>query len=296
MQDGDRKGPFKVFQLLEMVRAEEVRDTDMAWCQAVDRWMPLKEMPPLEGILTEPDEDEDASEEVVAKVRETDAKERAERSQPWMRFLARTIDTWIIFQVATVIAVVTGIFTADALFPTSFDNPGDIFAKITLAVISSYVWVFIEAWSISKWATTPGKALFKIRITHEDGRLLSYGESMRRAVSVWIRGFALGIEPVQFITFLASFFFLKQDGQTPWDAKQSLKLSHQPLTQNRWIMIFLVAFSMFLIKGSIPLALDSERRDQLRQEIEKKTQPKPEVPARDPSIVQVNTVDSWKVG
>jgi len=256
------------------LRTNEVRDTDMAWCQEVDAWMPLKEMPPLEGVLGEVEQD--TSEEIATKISETETKARAERAQPWLRFLARTIDTWLILQIATVIAVATGIFKPAAVFPAFYD-PGDILAMISLAVISSYVWVFIEAWTISKWGTTPGKALFNIRVLSESGELLSYGASMRRAVSVWIRGFALGVEPIQFFTFFASFFYLKQDGQTPWDAKQSLHISHRPITRRRWVAVFAVAFGMLLMKGAIPLALDAERRDKLKQEIRK------EKPAEEPA-------------
>nr|WP_296747815.1 RDD family protein [Thioalkalivibrio sp.] len=41
---------------------------------------------------------------------------------------------------------------------------------------------------ISRLATTPGKWVFSIRVTHPDGSLLSFEQALRRSDMVWAKG------------------------------------------------------------------------------------------------------------
>ena len=54
LQDGQRRGPFRVFQVKEMVDRGEAAVTDLAWHGGLDGWQPLGEVAALVPYLPRP--------------------------------------------------------------------------------------------------------------------------------------------------------------------------------------------------------------------------------------------------
>ena len=260
LKDGNRTGPYKVFQIVEMLRSRQVDESDLAWCSEVDGWTPLKEMPPLEGLIEGVEEEIDRS--VAAEVVRRSKDDAKTGSQAWMRFVARIVDTWLAYQVVALIAVAAGLFTAEVVYLKS-----DLLIHTALAVFSSYGWVFAEAWMIARWGTTPGKFMLNLRVVTDSGEILTFAQSMRRSMSVWVRGFGMGIPLVQILTYVASYFYLRQDGVTPWDGQQSLHIDQQPMGPARWLAVVAAGAVMFAVMAVTAYYFDPEWREQFQNNV-----------------------------
>ena len=122
--------------------------------------------------------------------------------------------------------------------------------QLRIAMIQSgalFVWNFIEALLISSYGTTPGKLLFKIKVTRKSGVLLPYSEAMGRSVLVWLIGIGLGISILQMMAMAFSLFYLLSKGETLWDRALNSKVTHQALGTQRIVLAigaYLVLFSL----------------------------------------------------
>ena len=260
MKDGERAGPFKVFQIVEMLRSEQVRDTDLAWCSAVDHWMPLKDIPPLEGHVKIAVEEVSSGEvDVDAVVERTARKTLAtDSARPWMRFLARTFDTYIIYSVVAYVVVRLGFAT-----PGVFLESADMLTAIGIWLIATYLWVFLEAGFLATVGATPGKLLFGIRILTEEGEKLTYRQALRRSLTVWIRGYGLGVPFLREVMCLMSFIAFLQEGTTPWDEKGGLTVTHGAITRKRWLLLIVAMLSMFAGRHALAYRIDPDFREMI---------------------------------
>jgi len=155
------------------------------------------------------------------------------QTRPWLRWAARIFDFFLLsFLVGIVLALI---------YPSALNIP-----DIALAIMLISVYFFVEPIMLCSWGTTPGRALFKIRLRRQNGRKLSYLEALSRSVSVWIKGFGLGIPLVSLFTLLNSYNRLTKDGITSWDRDGSFSVSHQVIGPLRTIVIVLL-FLLFLI-------------------------------------------------
>lgn len=89
----------------------------------------------------------------------------------WYRLLARFCDYCLFF-------LGLGLIT---LFLPYFYGP---FFYYYLALATPFLWVPVEAFFLSKWTTTPGKALFGMSVWKELLVKLSYREALRRALFI----------------------------------------------------------------------------------------------------------------
>ena len=266
LKNGERAGPFKIFHIVEMLRSDEVKETDLGWCSADDQWMPLKDIPALEGLIGDRVEEEEPSSLSGANTASTKAIAGSEEARPWMRFLARSLDCHIMFAVFAFTAFQLGFAS-----PGVFTETKDLLTTTGVWLLSTYAWVFLEAWLLSAYGTTPGKLLFNVYVLHEDGSRLTYAQALRRSFTVWIRGYGFGVFPLREMLCIMSFIALVQDGKTPWDEQQSLKVSHGGMSRRRWITLLVVLFSLITLKGLVAYQIDPEFRknlEQKRQEIE----------------------------
>jgi len=107
---------------------------------------------------------------------------------------------------------------------------GDDPALITFAAIPS--WMFLEAASLSRFGTTPGKYVLNIWVWGPGERKLQYVEALNRSASVWFRGIAMGFWLVSLFTMWVSFQRLTKSGYTAWDAKGPWLVEHRRLGAN----------------------------------------------------------------
>ena len=88
------------------------------------------------------------------------------------------------------------------------------------------LWVPVEALLLAVVGTTPGKALFSIRVATLDGIRPSFPTALSRAARVWVQGTGLGLPLVTLITEAVSYTRLTRTGSTPWDDALALRVEH----------------------------------------------------------------------
>lgn len=133
----------------------------------------------------------------------------------WHRTFARLFDVYVIGGLLFVVlfsllaAKHTHLYFQISAF---FDD------KEPLIFIPPFVlFSFIEPFLISRFQTTPGKALFGLRVHYEDEENLSLKDSFRRTFYAMGFGVAFGLPLVQYVTGLRQFVTVKKNHKTFYD-------------------------------------------------------------------------------
>lgn len=261
-QNGTRRGPFRVFQIKEMLDRGEASPADLGWHSGLDGWRPLRDIdaiapylpapapPPPEGAdetgPRRPEPAPGASAPTEARgFRPTGGESKWHlfglRALP--RFLARCFDTMLWF------ALVCGAGAAAGLLPPSaFTFPTLI--NVWFVPLQSLAWVFVEAWLLSRFGTTPGKWLFNLHVRSVDGGLPRYMNALKRAFFIWVFAWGLGHSQWAMFGSLISLMLFLQNGRMVWDYLVSTNLVHAAPRPAAWI-IFAVALGLYLAAKSL---------------------------------------------
>ena len=90
------------------------------------------------------------------------------------------------------------------------EKVGDIYAPSWIFYLSFWLYVFVEAFLIAKFSTTFGKRLLGIRVFDENGKLLSFKASLKRAFLVFGAGTGFFLPYISLILpFYVMYHFLK---------------------------------------------------------------------------------------
>jgi len=158
-----------------------------------------------------------------------------EQARPWLRYWAKSIDILIFIFILMFLFGFLGIDTEwSGMLPNIISN-----------VVIYFLYIFFEAWLLSTWGTTIGKALFKIRVRNSDGTLLSYKEGVKRSFLVFYLGQGIGIPIFTIITGIMAYNKLQKNGITSWDKDGNYIVSHQILGKIRATLI--IAFPIVII-------------------------------------------------
>lgn len=156
-------------------------------------------------------------------------------TRPWLRWAARLLDTYLLgLLIVWLIGVyISGIFGASA---SSRVFSSDAFTNQALSAIlvSGLVTVPI-AYLIGAMGTTPGKALFGIRVVTPEGKAIGFSAGIGRELQVFITGLAFGIPLVQIFTMLAAKRGLEQQGHCSWDPPSLRIVEYRALSI--WLVI-----------------------------------------------------------
>jgi len=112
-------------------------------------------------------------------------------------------------------------------------------------IIICFLYVFIEPVMLASWGTTPGKALFRVRLRDSNNSKPTYPEALTRAFNVWIRGIGLGIPIVALFTQITAYNRLTKESITSWDKEGGFKVSHQIIGVGR-VMLIIAIFMAFV--------------------------------------------------
>lgn len=161
----------------------------------------------------------------------------ARTRQAWLRFAARTSDYLLVLLATELLSFSLQLASTEAFV---------MFLACTLG------WVFVEAWFLSSWGMTPGKWIFRIRVVHEEGRLLSFLEARHRATQVLLQGMGLNLFPFLLIFNALAFKELMEFGKTAWDRQRHMEVQIATMgTQHRFaagivglIMLVIIAMNM----------------------------------------------------
>lgn len=188
--------------------------------------------------------------------------EEVSQQRPWIRFLARMTDYYIFSMLFTLLI--------SLLFPdfiqemsqnltqqAALEDPDavsyqSILFILLIRVVVTFIWVFLEAYTISKYGTTFGKNLLGTRVVDKDGELLPYDRALKRSYSVWLRGMAAGFALVSWVTMIFGYQALKRDGITSWDEDADSKVVHKYFSTTRLLIILGFFFVVeFVALGSL---------------------------------------------
>lgn len=120
-----------------------------------------------------------------------------------------------------------------------------------LAWMALLGWVPFEALALVLTGTTPGKALFGIRVHGGDGRGVGPAAALLRSWQVAVKGLLFGIPPLTLLTQGWGFVRVVNDGQTAWDSAAHTHLSYQSIGGNRWLAGLVVGIAAWtaLLEG-----------------------------------------------
>jgi uncharacterized RDD family membrane protein YckC len=101
--------------------------------------------------------------------------------RPWVRFWVRYIDFFVFNTIFAILWLIIDEKNYSQL------------SNLMFTVISMFLYIFVEGFSLWTWGTTIGKKLLKISIRNTDGSKLSGYQGLKRSRLVWFRGMGLGV-------------------------------------------------------------------------------------------------------
>jgi len=282
--DGARKGPYSIFKIGALLESGEVTGDTLAWHRDLDAWQPLHEVPALEMLrersksrtvgevpgrpvpppLPEPETINPHADEIgnapLPPVRPAylpTPPEDPTRARPFIRFWARMFDytavSVLVFQMSDVLVPqalpgesLTEVFNR---YMEEMQKPEALIFARTL-FLSLMGWHFIEAVLIHLYGTTPGKALFGIKVKTENGESVPMKTSLGRSFYVYVMGVGFYQFPFILIGMVFSYFRIQSTGNCLWDQHLKIRVENPPLGALR-IGLALCAFFALLLLQSV---------------------------------------------
>jgi len=164
-------------------------------------------------------------------------------AQPFTRFWARMFDYLLVSAVAWQFCEIPPEFKT--LTPMDLlNNDGSIISEAALLELAKIhyfallVWHVLEGVLMHIWGATPGKAIFRLRVSLEpDGARLSLWQGLGRSFFVWAAGLGLGLFPFSFLGMAVGFIMLMVGGSTLWDRLLRTRVRQEsPMTVSRILM------------------------------------------------------------
>jgi len=165
---------------------------------------------------------------------------------PFRRYAARWTDTLVISIPGFML--MGGLF---ALAPVKFDNI-ELTGLLIIVTFAAVVIPLAEALLMSTIGTTPGKALFGIRVHTKDGGKLSYTTAFGRSFLVNCRGVGLGLPIVSLVALAFAYRDLRLSGTTAWDRGLDTESFAKEWNKQRNIIgvaIFITSFFILSLLG-----------------------------------------------
>lgn len=137
---------------------------------------------------------------------------------PWRRFFARMLDLAIYNMLWSLILIF-----AFRVIMTNRSNIGSIFDSF----VSLAVMLFLEPLWLCLSGTTPGKAIFGLKIETPEGGRLSYGEAFQRTWAVIRTGMGYNIPVYNLVRLWKSYKICSENETQPWDENISYTIKDQ---------------------------------------------------------------------
>ena len=271
--DGDKKGPFTLLRVGSLLEDATVTPDTLAWHKDQEGWLPIKEVPALESMVEavkrekEAAEAAEAADDVVPDLPEQPtlapggqtpavAPSFIRRVHPFTRFWARMFDCML------VMTLVYFFVDTSFLMPKENESMADwlvryqeqIASEEAMAIASTIVrafvgWHFLEAAMLYLWGTTPGKAIFGIRVCTFEGERPSPFRALGRSLYVYLMGVGFYLFPFMLIGMTFSFFRLMATGQCLWDQHLKLESSAERLSPVRIVLVIFAFFALVMLQS-----------------------------------------------
>ena len=125
----------------------------------------------------------------------------------WYRFFARLFDFLIVFALCYAAAdrwLIEG-------------NRHTLLMFLLLQIVACWIMLLIEPLMICWFKTTPGKAIFGIKITDNKGVCLSYGQAYRRSFALWRHALGYGLPFYRLVVMGRLYVFRHDSSPRHWE-------------------------------------------------------------------------------
>ncbi|HWE47968.1 MAG TPA: RDD family protein [Caulobacteraceae bacterium] len=172
----------------------------------------------------------------------------------WARFLARILDVQLsLFVAAFVIIGAAGLLArsgAPQLTDVLLHKPG--WAAAIGIPTTFLIGGALEAFCLSAFGATPGKALMGVRVREADRSKLTFLRAFRRWFSVLMTGRGLDFPVISFILNFVAYRRFLRDGVTVWDDEMDVYVERHQVSDWRWLILLALVAAVFV---SSPKAL-----------------------------------------
>ncbi len=278
VRNGRREGPFTLYQVHEMVESGEIDGNTLGWMPGEGAWKPARELPPVLSLIQSV-EKEKLDAELARTNRPNVPPVPPAPSVPphrlpshaFSRFGARMIDV-MLFQ------ILLSFFWALPEPPESMPDPQD-YANLREFFVAlwdsakagndpeqmAYAWKLLrfQLGSVFGWhllepcflafaTTTPGKAVFRIRVLGPGDQRPEFFRALYRSLLVFVFGMGFGFEPLRWIANFFSYLRLQGTGLSFWDEQARTRVDQQPLGPGRALFILGVLGAIILLDQFLP--------------------------------------------
>lgn len=155
------------------------------------------------------------------------------KPRPLVRFIARHIDLII----------------AASVFGLIWDTIGPPMNTkyVVNCMLSTLLWVPVEAILLSSWGTTPGKWLLNTTLRSSDGKKLRFGSAANRSLHVWAWGMGVGYPYATLVAEAFAYTELRDKGTTRWDRDGSSSVTHGTIDLHRALVTLVFVCSLIAI-------------------------------------------------
>ncbi|SCJ51156.1 Copper export regulator [uncultured Flavonifractor sp.] len=164
---------------------------------------------------------------------------------PWRRLFARLFDL-ALYQLAWTALLALGLHI----------NMAERNAALWWldSAICLVIMIMVEPILLSCWGTTPGKAIFGLRVEKAEGGRLTYGEGNTRTMSIIWRGLGWNIPIYDLFRMIKCYDIYCKDKELPWDRAQDLVVEAKPKSGLRNVAFMGAAAAVLALSVVIALA------------------------------------------
>lgn len=163
--------------------------------------------------------EKDLDQESIKKIFKEDYSDNDEKA--WQRYFARYIDLGMYAIILWIILFQFFSFDYFQWIDESFES--HITGGIVLGYVPIIAMLLIEPILLTSLGTTLGKCIMRVRITHKQGRYLSYIESLKRTWLMFIYGMGLGIPFYDLYCNYKSYCILEKEDILLWEKESESK-------------------------------------------------------------------------
>jgi len=261
--NGRQEGPFSLLQVHDLLEAGDIDGSTLGWMTGEAAWKPLREIPAVLGLIQSLEKEKlDASLAKTARPTVPPPPSVPTNRLPthtFSRFGARMIDIMLL-------QMIVSSFWSLPAAPESLPEPQDyattwaylqeVFRSFQdpenpellqyswnlhlFQMACVFLWHLVEPFWLALTGTTPGKAIFRIRVVGPDERRPGFMRALYRSLLVYATGMGFGFEPLRWVTSFFAFLRVQQTGSAFWDHQAHTRIDQQPLGPARAFLVLLI--------------------------------------------------------
>ncbi|MBR3753405.1 MAG: MerR family transcriptional regulator [Ruminiclostridium sp.] len=163
---------------------------------------------------------------------------------PWRRYFARMFDFFLYTSLLNLVLVLLGV---------NISGSGAGLSVLTL-VAATLMMLLLEPLFLSRWGTTPGKAILGLSVTYLNGSRLTYSEAFRRIQPVLLRGMGLNVPIYEWVRWYKCYLDCTEGKPLPWEGESVLVLQDTKLWRPAALAAVWVAVVLGLSGVSLAMA------------------------------------------